>query len=733
MNQPKEEILSGSIEGIVFRNEDTGFTVLDMDCGDELICVVGQFNQLNVGEEIEVHGSFVNHPSFGRQFKASFLTTKLPATAGAIYKYLSGGAIKGIGPATARRLVDTFGNHTLEIIEKDPLQLCKIKGISKSKAENIAIEYRRIFGVRQVMMFLSEFGLTPAESIRVYKVFGDFTKELVTQNPYMLMGDSIGIAFDRIDRIAIELGFEAADPARIRAAIIYILKHNMGNGHTCLPREKLLQVTCGFIECDRDTVDELLSQMIEEDYVKLYYVGGSPMIYLPELYRAEEYIAARLCMIDAYMPDTGVDFESKVLAQEKALGITYAPEQRDAICAAGRRGLVVLTGGPGTGKTTTINGMISLFENQGKKVMLAAPTGRAAKRMSTLTGREAKTIHRLLEVGYGTDGNLCFAKNDDDLLNCDVVIVDEVSMVDVLLFEALLRAMKMTCKLVLVGDYNQLPSVGPGNLLKNIIDCEQFHVVFLRHIFRQAAQSHIVVSAHEILSGEVPDLSQKEGDLFFMSTQNKKAGIGLICDLISTRLPKAYGVSTDQIQILSPGRKGFAGSEQLNRALRERLNPEDKSKNEVNIMGIVFREGDKVMQIKNNYDIVFTQGANRGTGIFNGDMGTIEKIDKKSGLIQLDFEGKLCTYTFDMAAELEHAYAVTVHKSQGSEFDIVILNLLEPNPKLYFRNLLYTAVTRAKQLLVVVGAPGAVEMMVENNRKQLRYGGLEEMIHEGIR
>ncbi len=392
---------------------------------------------------------------------------------------------------------------------------------------------------------------------------------------------------------------------------------------------------------------------------------------------------------------------------------------------------MVLTGGPGTGKTTTINGMIELFEKDGRKVALCAPTGRAAKRMSAVTGREAKTIHRLLEAGYQKDGTLAFTKNEEDLLDCDVLILDEVSMVDVLLFEALLRAIKLNCKLVLVGDYDQLPSVGAGNLLKDIIDSGFFPVVRLSHIFRQAAQSAIVTSAHEILEGQVPDLAQRDKDFFFLPARDKPSGLALICDLVTTRLPKAYGLSPADIQVLSPGRRGAAGVQQQNRILREAVNPA-RGQPEIGYMGMSFRQGDKVMQTRNNYDIVTTQEetGEKGTGVFNGDMGQIEEIDRKNGLIHIRYEDKRAAYTPDMLGEIEHAYAVTVHKSQGSEFDAVILSLLEPNPKLYFRNLLYTAVTRAKQLLVIVGSRRAVEMMVENNRKTLRYSGLGSFLRD---
>ena len=731
MEQPLIQI-SGTVEGVIYKNEENGFAVIDIEYQDELLTAVGEFPDVHQGEEVELTGCFVNHPTFGRQFKASLCTTRLPSTTGALLKYLASGAIKGIGPVMARRIVDEFGANTLEVIEREPQRLCAVRGITPKKAEQIGEEYKRIFGIRTVMAFLTQYGLTPAESIRVWKMWGAMAQEIVTQNPYRLCCDFIGISFDRADDIARQLQMPLSAPERIRAALEFVLRHNLQNGHTCLPKSRLLQVATDYIALEEEPVAQVLAAMLEENDLVEYMVRGKSMVFLPDLYRAEGYIATRLQMMTAVMPDSGTKWDKAIAAQEKKLDITYADSQRQAISSAMRQGFVVLTGGPGTGKTTTMAALISLFEEDGKKVALCAPTGRAAKRMTDLCGSEAKTIHRLLEAGYQKDGTLSFSKGEDDLLDCDVLILDEASMVDVLLLEALLRAMKLTCKLVLVGDYDQLPSVGPGNLLKDIIDSGCFATIRLSHIFRQAAQSAIVTSAHQILTGQLPDLSRRDSDFFFLRAPGKAGGLQLIEDLIARRLPAAYGVSPGDIQILSPGRRGLCGCENLNLQLRERLNPPAPDKPEIKSMGFSFRVGDKVMQTKNNYDILYKKSdGEKGTGIFNGDMGLITHIDRRDGLVQILFdEEKTATYTADMLREIELAYAVTVHKSQGSEFDVVILSLLEPNPKLYYRNLLYTAVTRAKKLLVMVGSPQAVSMMVENNRKTLRYSGLGAFIHD---
>ena len=728
MEQEKKEIISGIVEGIVYQSDSTGFTIMDLDYKNELLTVVATAPTVAQGEEVEAIGHFVNHPTYGRQFKAETITPKMPATAGAILKYLSSGAIKGIGPATARRLVDAFGSDTLRTMEEDWQQLSKIRGISKAKAEEIHNEYKRIFGIRTILIRMGQYGLTPSEAVNVYKAFGEAATELVTQNPYLLCSSQIGIEFERADAIAVQLGLDMLGENRIRAVIIHILQHNTLNGHTCLPRQRLIEVCRKYIDQPFAETDAFLTQMAEDKYVIIDYIKGTPMVFLPHLYESEYFIADRLRMLNASLPDNKKDWDAAITKQEKKLNIEYAPEQRAAIAQAARRGLTILTGGPGTGKTTAINGMIELLESEKKTVQLAAPTGRAAKRMSELCHREAKTIHRLLEAGYSPDGQLVFSKTEDDLLDCDALILDEVSMVDVALFANLLRALRFSCKLVLVGDYNQLPSVGAGNLLKDLIDSNCFSVVTLSHIFRQAAMSQIVTGAHEILSGLVPAPAGRDSDYFMLPCKNKIAGAKLIGDLVTKRLPQAYQTNSDKIQVLSPGRRGRVGSEQLNVYLRSLLNPASKEKAEIQFMGITFREEDKVMQIKNNYDIVWRQGVTKGSGIFNGDMGTIQKIDKKNGLVTIDFEGRVAMYTTDMLLQLEHAYAITVHKSQGSEFDIVVLSLLEPNPKLYYRNLLYTAVTRAKKLLVIVGDPHGVQMMVDNNKKNLRYTGLYSML-----
>ncbi len=724
--------INGTVENIVYKNDEKGFGVIEMDVNGELVTVVGELFGVSVGEELTVYGEFVNHPTFGPQFKAGACEVVLPSDATAIYKYLSNGAISGIGPALARRMVDAFSDKTLDVIAKSPEQLTNIKGISKDKAKKISEEFRKIYGVREVFAELSALGLDMSDSLILYRSYGDYTPELIKGNPYMICGYPAYKDFSVAEALATRLGFSSDDVNRVRAGIIYILRHNLNNGHTCVPVETLITKASDFLEIARDTVEIALFDAAEENKLSVIKFGGTEYAFLTDMARAERYIAERLLFLKTISYKNALDAKEEIADFEKYNHIEYEELQKRAISASLTSGAVVITGGPGTGKTTALNAIIALCEKNGDKVALCAPTGRAAKRLFELTGHEAKTVHRLLEMDY-KDGNLSFVHNEENPLKCDVVVIDEMSMTDSLLFESLLRGVVPHCRLVMVGDFNQLPSVGAGNVLRDIIESGACETVELQKIFRQAAKSLIVVNAHCIVNGEIPDTETHDRDFFFLKT-DKENGAALICDLISRRLPKSYKYDpfTD-IQILAPSRIGELGTVTLNERIRARLNPKAEGKGEIKIMGVLFREGDRVMQTKNNYDIAWTKdGGEKGIGVFNGDIGTIEKIDHKRRVIKCFFDDRTVEYTFEQAMQLEAAYAVTVHKSQGSEFPCVILSLCDFSRKLCYRNLLYTAVTRARELLIIVGDQSTLEAMVMNDKKTLRYTGLAAFLRGEI-
>lgn len=723
--------LSGTVENIVFRNDNNGWTVFELDSGDELVTAVGLLFQVAPGDEIRVRGEWVNHPSYGRQLKVDSYEKSMPATETAILKYLSSGTIKGIGPATAKRIIEMFGADTLNVIEHEPDRLVEVRGISPKKAQAISEDYKRQFGVRSCMLFLQQYGVTPAESVRIWQHFGPNAVEIIKENPYVLCDAGIAISFERADTIAAAMGFSTDTGCRVRAGVIHILRHNLyASGHTYIPRDKLVPTAARMLGVDEGLVEDAVNDLADDNSVDDFEIAGRQAIFLHEAFCAETYIAGRLkLMMQIPRPALG-DCEVRIKETEKAFGIHYAQKQREAIETAYTKGVMILTGGPGTGKTTTINAIISVYEGMGLKVALAAPTGRAAKRMSEVSGREAKTIHRLLEVEYSQDDLVKFARNERNQLDCDAIIVDELSMVDVMLFESLLRALKLSCRLVLVGDADQLPPVGAGNALRDMIDSGAIPVVKLDEIFRQAAQSLIVTNAHKIVHGQYPDLSCRDGDFFFMPRYTPPQVKTTVTELVKTRLPNAYGYSPLwDIQVLTPGRKGELGANELNAALQQALNPPAPDKPERQFGSKIFRQGDKVMQIKNNYDIVWEKdNGERGAGIFNGDVGVLELLDRRSGVMRIRFDDRVAEYSPDSLDELDLAYAVTVHKSQGSEFKAVVLPLFSSAPQLLYRNLLYTAVTRAKELVIIVGRAATVEQMVESDKKTKRYTGLCEFL-----
>ncbi len=731
MEETKFTEIIGTVEEIIYKNPDNGFTVLYLSSDNELINVVGEFYDVNIGEELKLTGSFTTHSTYGYQFKAELCEHQLPATSSAIFKYLSSGVVKGIGPVIARRIVDKFGDDTLRVIESEPEKLAEIKGLSPKKLKTITDEFKQVFGVRTLMLFLSEFSVNPAQSIKIWKRWGNMAVDIISGNPYLLCDDQLKISFQTADNIAKKYSHPLDCYERVSAAIKYVLMHNMNNGHTCLPQDKLIAMSEKLLMIERETILSRLDEAIsKKDLVSI--TKNKPFIALPELYEAELYISNRISLMASIPPDIQTDVDYIIDYNEKKNNIVYEALQKKAIKFALLNEVFILTGGPGTGKTTTLNAIIDILQSQGKVISVCAPTGRAAKRISEVTNTEAKTIHRLLEVDY-TDSLLKFSKNEQNPLDSDVIIVDEMSMVDVLLFESLLKAAKPTCKLILVGDYNQLPSVGAGNVLHDLLKNDNVPTVTLKQIFRQAAQSKIVTYAHSIIDGEMPDITANEGDFFFLKRLNSAAASATVIDLVTNRLPKSYNFSpTEDIQVLCPQRKGDLGVMELNRRLQEKLNPYDKSKTQFKSTYYTYRVGDKVMQTKNNYDIIWTKGEEKGEGIFNGDIGIIKMIDRGSQTLAIDFEERVAFYTFDMATELELAYAVTVHKSQGSEFDAVILPVLEGYDKLYYRNLLYTAITRAKKLLIIVGSADRVKFMVNNNIKSVRFTNLSYLLDKAM-
>ena len=728
------EQLRGVVDSIIYRSEETGYTVAELDCDDEPVTIVGTLPDITCGEELIASGQFVAHPTYGRQFKAEYVEHIMPATQAAILRYLAGGAIKGVGPALAERIVKKFGERSLEVMENDPSLLAQVRGISLPKALEIGENYSQIIGVRAVMSFLAVYGIEALAAINVYKKWGGLAKNIIAADPFCLCERDIGVEFEKADEIAQSLGMGNDAPCRIRGGLIYVLEHNLNNGHTCLPEDKLLEAVCGFLDIGRDETLDMMDELADKGELISEEIGGKRFWYLLEEYAAEVYCAERLGIMIGFPPQDKEVSNQELAALEQELDMQYAERQKKAIYAAVSNQIMILTGGPGTGKTTTLNGIITLFERRGMKVMLAAPTGRAAKRLSEVTGREAKTIHRMLEVDFGSKeaGVLKFKRNERNPLAADAIVVDEMSMVDCKLFCSLLKAVRSTARLVLVGDPDQLPSVGAGNILRDLIDCQKLACIHLNEVFRQAANSLIVTSAHRIVSGEMPELGRNDADFFFLKSDVAESAAQLVADLCVRRLPKAYGYSPIRdIQVIAPTKQGAAGTVELNSRLQAAINPASPEKSECRMGRLLLREGDKVMQTRNNYDIEWQRpDGEEGLGIFNGDIGTVIMIDKPTRSLMIDFDERRAIYSFDMLGELDLAYAMTAHKSQGNEFEAVVMPLLGRHSKLHYRNLLYTAVTRAKKLLIIVGQRSTVAAMVENNRKTLRYTNLSARIRE---
>ena len=729
MEQENELIeLSGTIENIIYKNEDNGYTVLRLknDSG-ELVTVVGCFPYAAAGESMIISGSWMNHSVHGRQFKAEFAQRLLPTSANAIYQFLAGGSVKGIGPATASLIVNRFGDASLDVMLNSWEELTKIKGISSAKAQQISKSFRRQAGVRMLMEFVCSFGLRPILAMRMYKYYGDEALEALRANPYILCGSMIGGTFAEADAMALELGIEEHSKNRLGAAILFELSHNTGNGHCFIPREKLAAVTGELIGVEPEDVDECLEELIEGGQLCYEEIAGCRACYLPELYEAERDAAEQFARMSKRRFNDRVDVQKLLSRLESSQGIRYAPMQRSTLELALKNQIVVITGGPGTGKTTSIRAILAMFEQLGLKTLLTAPTGRAAKRMTELTGQEASTVHRLLGAKFDEDSDhVVFTKDESDRLDCDAVILDECSMVDICLMDALLKALPPDARLVMVGDADQLPPVGPGNVFSALIRSQVIPTVRLTEIFRQNEGSKIIRNAHMINRGEHPDLAENSGDFFRLKRLQAGTSVETITQLCSQRLPGKMGIPPEDIQVLSPTRKGELGTANLNRALQAVLNPPGKEKKEKLFGDAVFREGDRVMQIKNNYDILWknASGTESGTGIYNGDIGVIDAIDPEAETITVDFDGRIAGFGFDSLIELEHAWAITVHKAQGSEYRAVILALSPGSQMLLTRGVLYTAVTRAKELMIMVGDDQTAYQMIDNYRRSKRYTAL---------
>lgn len=731
-----KERVSGVIEHITYRNEENGYTVCHISEEDkadsEIITLVGIMPMVKVGETINAIGKWSFHQTFGRQFSVEYFEKHLPTSTSAILQYLSARTVKGIGPKTAVKVVGAFGESTFEVIEKDPERLATVPGISLQKAREISESFKEQFGVRAVMMFCRDY-FGPATAVKIYKRFGGAAVDMMKENPYILCDEISGIGFEKADKVAKSLGIEENSPQRVRSGIIYVLNYNASqNGHTLVPRDRLVELTAALLGVETELCDDAIDVLLFKKKIAVEKVGSRECVYLARYRDAEHYIKDKLDMLEATCVKCDSDEAETLISKiEAKLGITYEGMQKKAILHSLLGGVLVLTGGPGTGKTTVIKGIIQLFSEMKKTFILAAPTGRAAKRMTEATGYEAKTIHRMLETMYKDDKEQSFARDSDNPLDEELVIVDEASMIDTLLMSSLLKAIKPGSRLILIGDADQLPSVGAGNVLSEIIHSERYRTVTLKKIFRQAGESLIVTNAHAINSGEDPELFSKNNDFFFIAREDENAIAETVAGLCVSRLPKKYKADPfSEIQVITPSHRGSAGTEALNIMLQRYLNPPSQKKREKKYREIIFREGDKVMQIRNNYDIIWSRDGEDGYGIFNGDIGVIISVLYDDEAMLIDFDGRMTRYDFTMLDELEHAYAITVHKSQGSEYPYVIIPVYNCGDRLLTRNLLYTAVTRAQSMVILVGEAQLVHRMVQNNRHVKRYTGLKYILAE---
>ena len=738
------ESVTGYIDHIIFRNEDNGYTVMvlkGVEEEDELTCV-GSFPVVTQGASVELEGNFTQHPVYGKQFQAVRLTEKMPEDALAMERYLGSGAIKGIGAALAGRIVRHFGDETLRIVEEEPERLAEVKGISEKKAREIAMQIAEKSDMRKAMMFLQKYGISLNLGAKIYQKYGDSVYSVLQENPYRLADDISGVGFKIADEIAYRIGIHTDSDYRIKSGMIYTLLQATGEGHIYLPKEELFRRASELLGVDSSYMEKHLVDLSMDRKIIQKEQDDQILIYPAQYYYLELNTARMLRELDIFCPEDEKMVERRIVQIEKETGTILDEMQKKAVREAAGHGLLILTGGPGTGKTTTINAIIRYFEGEGAEIRLAAPTGRAAKRMTEATGYEAQTIHRLLELtGMPEDDRegqpIHFERNAENPLEADAIIIDEMSMVDIHLMHSLLLAVTAGTRLILVGDENQLPSVGPGNVLRDIIRSEQFPVVELKKIFRQASESDIVVNAHKINKGEQVEINNKSRDFFFLKRYDADIIIRVVIALIQEKLPKYVEAKPFELQVLTPMRKGLLGVERLNQILQRYLNPPDATKKEKEIGQGLFREGDKVMQVRNNYQLEWEIRGRygipieKGVGVFNGDTGIIKTINDFAETAEVEFEdGRWAEYSFKQLDELELAYAVTIHKSQGSEYPAVIIPLLSGPRMLMNRNLLYTAVTRARKCVTVVGSEETFRDMIRNEKQQRRYSSLDLRIRE---
>ena len=717
------EHFSGIVENILYSNEENGYAILDFAIDtNEIVTVVGTLPYVCEGDSLTVYGKWVNNPKYGTQFKAEQYEKIMPADAAAMLKYLASGAIKGIGPKTAQRIVEQFGDETFEVMENHPEWLADINGISYKKAQDIAEEFKKKAGMRASMMFFRNyFGTTI--TVKIYQKWGSKAVDVAKKNPYRLCEEIEGVGFEKADEIAKSLGLEEDSAERVMGGVRYVLNFNAGqNGHTCLPYDKLVGAAAMMLGVSETKVTAAIETLLGLEKLACSTYDGEKYVFDRVMYDSERYIADKLVSIDKMCINAEIsDIHRYIAREELENGIRYAELQRKAIIEAMSNGVMILTGGPGTGKTTVVRALLKIFKGMGMKVALAAPTGRAAKRLSESTANDAKTIHRMLEMTYEAN-TFCFLRDEKNYLDENIIIIDEVSMADTPLFCALLKAIKPGAKLIIIGDANQLPSVGAGNVLRDIIACGRFATVELTEIFRQAKESLIITNAHRINSGEMPVLNVNDNDFFFLPRRSDAEIAHTVVDLCKNRLPKAYGIeAANGIQVISPSRRGAGGIENLNIQLQNALNPKQEKDVSYTHRNRVFRMGDKIMQTKNNYQIEWEKDGKNGLGVFNGDIGDIVELNTRDKYMTIRFDDKNVRYDFNMLDDIEHAYAITVHKSQGSEYPIVIIPAYQAPPMLLTRNLFYTAVTRAQKMVIIVGREDIVKTMVESDRQTMRY------------
>lgn len=729
------ESICGTIENVVFHNEKNDYTVIDVvDEEENLLLAVGIMPLAFEGERVKLYGRWTYHKEFGKQFAFDSFEKTLPEEEEGILQYLSSRTVKGIGPVTALKIVNKYGKDSFDVIENHPEWLADIPGITLKKAAAISESFREQAGIRGVIMFCKDY-MSTADVTRVYKQLGNGAVGIIKQNPYILCDGEIALSFEKIDALAKSLGVDLGSENRILSGMKYILSHNaIMHGHTCLSKKTLVSLSADLLGIDSELVESALSDFLDRSDLSSYTTNNENFIMTVETEEAEDYIVKHILRLssEAERFDTA-DIAALIEKVELGLDISFARMQREALFASLENGIMILTGGPGTGKTTVVKALISIFASIGFKTVLAAPTGRAAKRMSEATSEEAKTVHRMLEMERTTDGQMRFCRNEKNPLSEKVIIIDEASMLDITLTSSLLRAMKRGSRLILIGDSDQLPSVGAGNILSDLISSGRIKTVRLKEIFRQSKESLIITNAHKINGGEPPILNVTDNDFFFVRRENEGDIAETIATLISERLPRTYGLDIkEKIQVITPSRKGVGGVEALNTALQARLNPPAKFKKEKNSHGVIFREGDRVMQITNNYDIEWEKNGAVGVGLFNGDIGMIEEINLREEKITVKFDDKTAIYNLDMLEELELAYAITVHKSQGSEYPVVIVPMYYCVPMLMTRNLFYTAITRARNMVILVGRADIPRKMVENNREIMRYTTLKDKICDYI-